>query len=318
MGLLTRDAVDQVRDAVEVSGLAFGSVRPLLFEGIAPSFLAKLRVFPEPRYQLVSDLYGMNRAGRLPDGTVPMEIWLRNALVLVADPAAAATLQRVHDRLAGGVSDRRDVAPALPTGAPTRDPGVARSEGDEPSALAHGSGCPPPPGPVPPAVFVSHVDEDAGWAAWIAWHLEAAGYEVTVRVWDGVAGAHWTRFVDRVAGSGAPLLAVVTAAYLASPEASREWQAIRQADPDATLRRIVPVLVDGTLPDGHLAGLTPIALTALAEVSALDVLLSAVAARANGRARPRSRPRFPGSLGGAVAVRQRDERPGFPRRLSNP
>jgi hypothetical protein len=317
VGLLTRDVVDQVRDAVETSGLASADVRPLLFEGIAPSFTAKLRVFPEPRYQLVSDLHGMNRVESLPDGTTPLEIWLRNALVLVADPAAVTTLQRVHDRLTRGISDRRDAASAPPSGTSARDSGVAASERERQPGPPRSSDRSPALGPGGPAVFVSYADEDTGWAEWIAWHLEAAGYAVTVRAWDGVAGVNWMRFVDRIAGSNAPLLAVVSAAYLASPEVSREWQAVRQADPDATLRRLVPVLVDGTPPAGYLAGLTPIQLTALAEKSAVDVLLSAVAARARGRARPRSRPRFPGSPDGAVASRRRDERPAFPRRLSD-
>jgi hypothetical protein len=305
--LLTRDVVAAVRDAVEVSGLASADVRPLLFEGIAPDFVSKLRVFAEPRYQLVSDLHGMNRIGSLPDGTVPLEIWLRNALVLVADPVAAATLQRVHDRLARGAADAR------PAGRPAPDPGDATSDRDQLPDMIHGVARPPMAGSAAPAVFVSHVDEDAEWAAWIAWQLEAAGYEVTVRAWDNVVGGNWTRLVDRVAGGDAPLLAVISAAYLASPDAAREWQAVRQTDPDAALRRIVPILVDGTPPAGHLAGLAPIVLTALSEEPALDVLLSAVATRARGRARPRARPRFPGSPDDAVAARhQGGARPGFP------
>lgn len=36
--------------------------------------------------------------------------------------------------------------------------------------------------------FISHTGVDRGWAEWIAWELETAGYRVLVQVWDFTAG----------------------------------------------------------------------------------------------------------------------------------
>jgi hypothetical protein len=32
--------------------------------------------------------------------------------------------------------------------------------------------------------FVSYTQADLGWAEWVAWELEDAGYRVIVQVWD--------------------------------------------------------------------------------------------------------------------------------------
>jgi hypothetical protein len=41
--------------------------------------------------------------------------------------------------------------------------------------------------------FVSHAGRDTGWAEWLAWQLQQAGYTVELDVWD------WTvsRILDR-------------------------------------------------------------------------------------------------------------------------
>jgi TIR domain len=36
--------------------------------------------------------------------------------------------------------------------------------------------------------FVSYTQADRGWAVWIAWLLEEAGYRVLVQAWDMVPG----------------------------------------------------------------------------------------------------------------------------------
>jgi hypothetical protein len=36
--------------------------------------------------------------------------------------------------------------------------------------------------PAGPDFFVSYTEVDRGWAEWIAWQLEAAGYSTVVRV----------------------------------------------------------------------------------------------------------------------------------------
>jgi TIR domain len=39
--------------------------------------------------------------------------------------------------------------------------------------------------------FVSYTSADRAWAEWIAWQLEADGYQVIVQAWDFTAGRDW-------------------------------------------------------------------------------------------------------------------------------
>ena len=39
--------------------------------------------------------------------------------------------------------------------------------------------------------FVSYTSADRAWAEWIAWQLEAEGYQVVVQAWDFTAGRDW-------------------------------------------------------------------------------------------------------------------------------
>ena len=58
--------------------------------------------------------------------------------------------------------------------------------------------------------FVSYTSADRAWAEWIAWQLEAEGYQVVVQAWDFTPGRDWTHemqqaTVDRRAGGGRPV-----------------------------------------------------------------------------------------------------------------
>ncbi len=39
--------------------------------------------------------------------------------------------------------------------------------------------------------FVSYTSPDRAWAEWIAWQLEAEGYQVVVQAWDFTPGRDW-------------------------------------------------------------------------------------------------------------------------------
>jgi TIR domain len=39
--------------------------------------------------------------------------------------------------------------------------------------------------------FISYTSADRAWAEWIAWQLEAEGYQVVVQAWDFTAGRDW-------------------------------------------------------------------------------------------------------------------------------
>jgi hypothetical protein len=278
--LAQRD-VDRVRAAAEAAGLGSPELRRLLFDGIPPTFVAKLPVFPEPRFQLMSDLSRMNRAGPLPEGTVPLEKWLRNAVVLVSGEAAEATLNEVLRRMGPP---------------PGRERGGSSPAGD--------LGEPDPHARTRP-VLVSHVDADEPWAVWIAWQLEQAGYPVTVRAWDNVPGDNWASRVDRLLTDGSLVLAVVSADYLGSSAVTVEWQTAWGEESDARCRRVVPVLVERVRPPGFLGGLAAIDLTVRTEGEARRTLVAAMRARALGHRRPDDAPPFPGAAtrgGGAVSA----------------
>ncbi|WP_236245715.1 trypsin-like peptidase domain-containing protein [Streptomyces sp. CC210A] len=105
---LSSEAILAVKDAALDSGLVDPSVRPLLLDGILPRFAASLPLHAAPAVQVQSDLVRLNQVSRLVDGSVPLEIWLRNAVAQTAQPAPLAVFQQALDdvaRDAGGEPD---------------------------------------------------------------------------------------------------------------------------------------------------------------------------------------------------------------------
>ncbi|KIZ15089.1 trypsin-like peptidase domain-containing protein [Streptomyces natalensis] len=105
---LPPDAIQQVSDAALESGLAEPALRPLLFDGIMLKYRGGLPLLPAPGPQVHSDLASMNRVERLVDGSVPLGIWLRNAVAQTTESAPLAVFQRALDevaRQAGGEPD---------------------------------------------------------------------------------------------------------------------------------------------------------------------------------------------------------------------
>src|SRR3954447_19762947 len=135
--------------------------------------------------------------------------------------------------------------------------------------------------------FISHAGRDTGWAEWLGWQLQEAGYTVELGVWGWGAGED---FVSRMAAAlerADRLLAVCTEAYFVSAFGGAELRAAF-AGSAATQRRIVPVLVEPvTLPSLY-APLIHLDLTGLDEATAAARLR----ARLTG-GRPTSAPPFP-------------------------
>src|SRR3954468_1091597 len=115
--------------------------------------------------------------------------------------------------------------------------------------------------------FISHAGRDTGWAEWLAWQLQQAGYSVELAVWDWAPGED---FVARMAAAlerADRLLAVCTEAYFASAFGGAELRAAF-AQSAAAQGRIVPVVVEPvTLPPLY-APLIPLDLTGLDEATA--------------------------------------------------
>jgi V8-like Glu-specific endopeptidase len=106
---LSHDDLNALYDAGLTAGYADNSLRPLLLEGILPKYRAALPLLPGPGPQLRSDLNQMNQVERLIDGTVPLEVWLRNAVeqTTVADPLAV--FRRTLDNVASAASGEPDI-----------------------------------------------------------------------------------------------------------------------------------------------------------------------------------------------------------------
>jgi endonuclease G, mitochondrial len=111
---LAPDEILRVRDTALETGLADPSVRPLLFDGIMPKYRGTLPLLPAPGQQVHSDLNAMNRVERLVDGSVPLEIWLRNAVAQSTEAAALAVLQRALDDVARSAGGEPDIMAGMP------------------------------------------------------------------------------------------------------------------------------------------------------------------------------------------------------------
>ncbi|MBV8552172.1 MAG: tetratricopeptide repeat protein [Acidobacteriaceae bacterium] len=72
--------------------------------------------------------------------------------------------------------------------------------------------------------FISYTSADRGWAEWIAWQLDAAGYKVVLQAWDFAAG---TNFISQMkaAAEAKRTIAVYSPAYFKSKFSEAEWSA---------------------------------------------------------------------------------------------
>ena len=158
-------------------------------------------------------------------------------------------------------------------------------------------------------VFVWYAGADTGWAEWVAWHLDRAGYGVELRMWDGSAGK---RLVGQVSGhlDRARVVALWSAAYF---EAARitddEWMSLLagRGRGSAREKRLVPIWVSdpaGVVVPPALGHLTVCRVDNLEDGAAERALVSAVAGAQRpstgslgpGEAPAQQRPRLPNSL----------------------
>jgi hypothetical protein len=149
--------------------------------------------------------------------------------------------------------------------------------------------------------FISHAGRDTGWAEWLAWQLEQAGYTVELDVWDWAPGEDFVARMQQALERADRLLAVCSEAYFSSIFSGAE---LRAAFVQQAAGRIVPVLVEPVTLPALYAPLIHIDLTGLDETAATARLR----ARLTG-GRPTSAPPFP-RAGPALA-----DKPGFAGRL---
>src|SRR5688500_15986628 len=150
--------------------------------------------------------------------------------------------------------------PRLGPGAlPSEDPtGPGRISSSRPVGLVSGRGT---------DFFISHAGRDTGWAEWLAWQLQQAGYSVELDVWDWVPGEDFVARMETALERSDRLLAVCTEAYFSSVLGGAELRATF-AQSAAAERRIVPVLVEHVTLPALYAPLIPLDLTGLDEAAA--------------------------------------------------
>ena len=91
--------------------------------------------------------------------------------------------------------------------------------------------------------FVSHAGRDTGWAEWLAWQLQQAGYSVELDAWDWAPGEDFVARMQTALERADRLLAVCTEAYFTSAFGGAELRATFAGQAGAA-GRIVPVLVE--------------------------------------------------------------------------
>ena len=100
--------------------------------------------------------------------------------------------------------------------------------------------------------FVSYTSADRAWAEWIAWQLEAEGYQVIVQAWDFTAGRDWAHEMQHATATAERVAAVLSATYLRSSHGEAEWRAFYAEDPSGERGLLLPVRVDEVDPPGLL------------------------------------------------------------------
>jgi hypothetical protein len=147
-----------------------------------------------------------------------------------------------------------------------------------------------------PRVFISYAGADAAWAEWVAWHLEDAGFQVELDIWDWQAGDSFVHRMGDALDRADVVVALWSAAYFEPGRfTGDEWMSIVAGRglgrPGASIR-IVPLWVsdprDVVVPP-PLRHLIARRLEGDDEAALQRVLLSAMSTPT-----PRARPRMPG------------------------
>jgi hypothetical protein len=141
--------------------------------------------------------------------------------------------------------------------------------------------------------FVSYTAVDRGWAEWVAWQLEHAGYRVFVQAWDFVAGSNWAVGMQQGVAEARRTIALLSAAYLRSVYGQTEWLAAQAADPLGFARKLLPIRLEDCSRPGLLGQIVSIDLFGCPAEAARQHLLDMIGHAVAGRAKPAAEPAFP-------------------------
>ena len=158
--------------------------------------------------------------------------------------------------------------------------------------------------------FISYNGADRSWAEWIAWQLEAAGFEVVIQAWDFRQGGNFVLDMQRAIESARRTIIVLSPDFLASQYTAPEWAAAFAQDPTGVQGRVLPVRVRDCQPGGLLAQIVYIDLVGLkTRDEASERLMAGVA---QGRAKPEVEPDMPALEAGSAPARRMGSEPPWP------
>jgi hypothetical protein len=130
----------------------------------------------------------------------------------------------------------------------------------------------PPPGDI----YLSYVPEDRMWADWIAAVLAPRGLGVVRPAAASAAGGNTREDAKHGAGAASRTIAILSAAYMQSPQARGVWDAMGAADPAGTSRRLIPIRVGETRLEEPFSERTVVDLTRRDASQATEELLKAL------------------------------------------
>jgi tetratricopeptide (TPR) repeat protein len=157
----------------------------------------------------------------------------------------------------------------------------------------------------PKDFFISYSHADQRWAEWIAWHLEAEGYQTMLQDWDFLAGSNFVHEMDTAAKQATCTIAVLSPDYFTSQFTFPEWEAAFKRDPTGSKGLLLPVRVRPCDVEGLLDQIVYIDLVDQDEATARATLLHGIT---HERRKPASPPAYPSMQ----HTSQSAEHPSFP------
>ena len=157
--------------------------------------------------------------------------------------------------------------------------------------------------------FISYTGKDKAWAEWIAWTLEAAGYQTVIQAWDFAAASNFVLKMQGAAVDATRTIAVLTPDYFKSAFTQPEWAVAFASDPKSETGKLIPIRVFDFAPPGYFKTISYIDLVAVDEGAGQAKLLKAIESIVTGsRLKPTTKPAFPS----AVQPASSSARPPFP------
>ena len=91
--------------------------------------------------------------------------------------------------------------------------------------------------------FISYHSADQGWAEWIVWRLEIAGYSVILQVWNFQAEANFSHELDTITKVAEYVLIVLSPDYLKAFTTMTDWISTFEVNPRSMVERQVLIAI---------------------------------------------------------------------------